>query len=337
MTKAKFYMIKWFPGSPRTGGDRVFMEIYNAIKDIPEVDVRLVEGFESSRDPNKIKLLLNLIFIHTRKNLYTFKLVKEGYEVYAGSSAGTFEYVQPFPVSTTGTAGKLQKVVATFRELTYKVLQLGINNLRIVIYASQYAQKNFKIEKKGLVEEVILPGMLSNIPNVNLENKEDLILTISRISRGKNLEMLGTMLKGVSYQHYLIGYCDDNVYLNKLRNKLPKTTIIPNASEEQKRDLLKKAKILLHAALYDTAPSVLSEAMAFAAIPIAHKSGGAPEIVPNEFLFDDFHSANEKINYFLRNYNPSIAEKLTSISKQFNVEKFRENIRNSIESYLQNK
>ena len=77
--------------------------------------------------------------------------------------------------------------------------------------------------------------------------------------------------------------------------------------------------------------------MAFAAIPIAHKSGGAPEIVPNEFLFDDFHSANEKVNYFLRNYNPSIAEKLTSLSKQFNVEKFRENIRNSIESYLQHK
>ena len=334
MQRLKFYMIKWFFGAPKTGGDRVFMEIYNSIKDVPEIEVILIEKFTFMRSPNKLTLLFNFIYNNLKKNLYISKLVREGFEVYAGSPVGTFEYQQPFPIVSGGIRGISEKIKQTFRTLIYKILQLGINNLRIVIYASQYAMENYRFKKKGLIEEIILPGMLFCTPEINFGNKEDLILTISRISREKNLEVLETILDGLSYTHYLLGFCDDLKYLERLKRKLTKTIIIPNATEEEKNDLLKRAKILLHTATYDTAPLVLSEAMANGVIPIAHKSGGSSEIVPMEFLYDDFLSAKKKVSYFLINYNRKIGEDLISMSKKFTVERFHQNIRESLLRYL---
>ena len=142
------------------------------------------------------------------------------------------------------------------------------------------------------------------------------------------------ILDNLSYAHYLIGFSDDPVYLNQLRKKLTKTIIIPNATEEQKYDLLRKAKILLHPAIYETAGLVLTEAMSYGVIPIAHRSGGSIEIVPNDFLFENTEDAKRKIEFFMHNYNAELVDRFTSIAGRFTVDRFHKDFVDIIKSYL---
>lgn len=332
MVGKKFYMVKWFAGEPGSGADKAFIEIYKALKDETEIDAILVERFGHKKGTNRLKSFLSEIYINFKKNLFVFKLIKEGNDVYAGSPVGTFEYLQPPPRVPKNNVKGFQRMTPFFFGSMYRMLRFGINNLKVVIYASQYAMDNYRIKKDGCIERIVLPGILVDLPVVNIMEKEDIILTIARINRDKNLEAIGTILEKLPYAHYLIGFSDNPVYLDWLRKKLTKTIIIPNATEEQKDDLLRRAKILLHPAMYETAPVVFMEAMSYGVIPIAHKSGGAIEIVQNNFLFENAEEAKRKIEFFMHNYNAELAEGLTSVAGRFTVDRFHKDIVDAIKS-----
>lgn len=316
------------------------MEIYKALKGVPEIEVFLVKDFENLRISrgsflSDLRLFFELAFVILKKDLMAIKLVKAGHEVYAGGLSGTFEYFQPPPQLVSHSIhSKLSNYEMKLLGFIDLFSRLGRNNIKIAIYASYNTKQYYRIKKSGIIEYVIYPGIIYEFPEVDPIKKEKIIVTLARISRDKNLEVLEEILKDLPYLHYLIGFCDDEAYLNMLRGKLAKSIIIPNATEEEKKNVILKAKILLHSAVNETAPIAFMEAMSYGVIPIANRSGGVPEIIPAEFLYDNFSEAREKVIYYMENYTDKISRELISVSKQFSVEKFHQDIRDVIHEYI---
>ncbi len=68
----------------------------------------------------------------------------------------------------------------------------------------------------------------------------------------------------------------------------------PNASAEQKADLLKRAKLYLHTMEGEHFGISIVEAMAMGCLPIVHDSGGMKEFVPAQFRYLNVEQAAEK-------------------------------------------
>jgi len=104
--------------------------------------------------------------------------------------------------------------------------------------------------------------IISNIPDLKYSNKENIIVTVSRIASEKNLEIIIKIMEYVPYEDYLIGLPTDLLRLEKLKNQLKKTKIILNASEDVKNEYLRRAKIFLNTSENEPFCLVIIEAMA---------------------------------------------------------------------------
>ncbi|MGC9167255.1 MAG: hypothetical protein ACP5GR_06435, partial [Thermoplasmata archaeon] len=82
----KIVFIKWFPGEPKTGGEKVFYYFYNILK--KWYDVQIVECLKNNTNRDRHIYLYYLIskpFEIVCRNRLSIKLVKMGYEVYSDS------------------------------------------------------------------------------------------------------------------------------------------------------------------------------------------------------------------------------------------------------------
>ena len=91
------------------------------------------------------------------------------------------------------------------------------------------------------------------------------------------------------------GVAEDKIsYLNSLKNKASENvTFHVNATENQKMEILKRSKILLHSFKGEHFGIALIEAMSAGLIPISHNSGAAKEdnIVDEKYRYKDIDSA----------------------------------------------
>ena len=213
--------------------------------------------------------------------------------------------------------------------------RFGRDNRKLVIYNSTFTMDKFRVVKKNGLERVLLPGILKNVPQLDYgDKKEQIVITISRISPEKNLESLENILRGIECRHFIIGYCSDFKYLNYLRSLLPNSKIIPNGTEEEKYNLLKKARILIHPSINEPAGMVYMEAMSYGVIPIAHDSGGTREIVPETYRYKNSEEANLKIKLYLNDYDENLLSSLQELSKKFTEDSFKRNLLSIMEEYF---
>jgi glycosyltransferase involved in cell wall biosynthesis len=112
-------------------------------------------------------------------------------------------------------------------------------------------------------------------------DRENIVVTISRIERMKNLDIITDIAKEVKEARFVIlGSKQSNSYYTHLMRRLRmlnlenRVKILINASEELKMEILKKAKIYLHPTKYEHFGIAVVEAMAAGLIPVVHKSGG---------------------------------------------------------------
>ena len=98
------------------------------------------------------------------------------------------------------------------------------------------------------------------------EKEYDTILQIAKQRPQLKFELIG-------------GVAEDKIsYLNSLKNKASKNvTFHVNATENQKMEILKRSKILLHSFKGEHFGIALIEAMSAGLIPISHNSGAAKE------------------------------------------------------------
>ena len=232
---------------------------------------------------------------------------------------------------------KLNKFYFLFLKFLDWLSRAGKNNLRIVVYASNYTKEKYKINKKDIKEYVVYPSTIKNIPDIDFSLKENIIVTVSRIIPDKKLEKLAEILEGLNYKHYLIGFEYNRNYTDKLKNLLPNSEFIINATEEQKNNILKRAKIFLNTSEYDTFPLTIPEALSYGLVPIAHNSGGPAEYLQKDFLYNNNKEAKEKVKIFMENYNFDLFTKIRNEAKKFTLKEFEKNLIDIIEEFNKDK
>jgi len=315
--KIRIVIFKWFMGEARTGGDRYLISLIEMLSKKFDVEVR--ECFPIKF--NNHRRLFRIISIPASivcTNIETFKLLKRGYQVLSKYFSGSIYIQQSF--NQNEVTLRFNPLFKYYSLIDY-VSRFGKNNTRLMIYVSNFMKENYRLKKKGINEYVIYPSIIDDIPDSKYSDKEDIIVTVSRISPEKKLDKILKIMDNLPYPHYLIGFSGDKLYLEKIRTQLKKTKIILDAPEDVKNDYLRRAKIFLNTSENEPFGLVIVEAMAYGVLPIAHKSGGPSEILPREFLYSDEKEAEELIKKYMAEYNEKIYNEMRQRARKFTKDK----------------
>jgi glycosyltransferase involved in cell wall biosynthesis len=194
-------------------------------------------------------------------------------------------------------------------------------------------------------------------PPVNIEkylplskyiDRENIVVTISRIEPMKNLDIVIDIAKEVKEAKFLIlGSIQSSSYYTHLMRKIrmlnleDRIKILVNVSEELKMEILKKAKIYLHPTKYEHFGIAIVEAMAAGLLPIVHKSGGPwIDIVDRGKYGIGFRTVEEfaeAIEYIMNADGTELSElqeKAYKGSQRFSFDKFERNITRLLESLI---
>ena len=140
------------------------------------------------------------------------------------------------------------------------------------------------------------------------------------------------------------GVAEDKIsYLNSLKNKASENvTFHVNATENQKIEILKRSKILLHSFKGEHFGIALIEAMSAGLIPISHNSGAPKEdnLVEEKYRYnDDIDSALNCLDKAVSEWNLDKASQLRKFAQNFSKENYNKNLKlfitNWIESHSQ--
>ena len=142
----------------------------------------------------------------------------------------------------------------------------------------------------SIIERFLNVKAIVLYPPVNIEkyltlskhrDRENIVVTISRIEPMKNLDIIVDIAKEVKEAKFVIlGSMQSISYYAHLMRRIrmlnleDKIKVLVNASEELKMKILKKAKIYLHSTKYEHFGIAVVEAMAAGLIPVVHRSGG---------------------------------------------------------------
>jgi len=183
-------------------------------------------------------------------------------------------------------------------------------------------------------------------PPVNVEeylplsrnrDRDNIILVIGRIEPAKNITLVPFIAEKVKNGRFVIigsigsySYYKHLVKLIKSLRVEDRVRILPNASEWQKIELLRRAKMYLHPMKYEHFGISVVEAMAAGLIPVVHRSGGPwTDIVEFGKYGFGFRTEEEAVSHVenLLELKEIELENLRSIviarSQYFNYEKFR--------------
>jgi glycosyltransferase involved in cell wall biosynthesis len=165
------------------------------------------------------------------------------------------------------------------------------------------------------------------------KQRDDLVVTISRIDPSKNLNMIIDIAKRVRNAKFIIiGTLSSRSYLRALIKEVKKNhleeriKILIDISEEQKMNLLRKAKIYLHTMKYEHFGIAIVEGMAAGLIPIVHKRGGPwIDIIERGkygFGFENLEDATNIIEFILGLGTNTLSELRSSIVEKAKVFSF---------------
>jgi glycosyltransferase involved in cell wall biosynthesis len=233
--------------------------------------------------------------------------------------------------------------------LPYLLYARKIQNYKnkLIIANSQFTADSIK-EFTDADVKVIYPPVSSNSfrqsPFKRCDaSREDLIVTVSRFSKDKKLEIIPYIAKQTEREvrFVIIGLLhDQKVYeaLIKSVKKLgltEKVKIMLNAPKKELEDLLGRAKIYLHTTPQEHFGISIVEAMASGCIPITHNSGGMMEFVPDRYRYEDLQDAVIKINSAMHEWRPQVAEDMFRIAQQFSEYNFSKNFIEIFSSYVE--
>lgn len=318
MILMRFICVKQYSGAFKTGGHYVFEVICEGLKRIGDVDV--VE-FPLYNTPSFLKRLE----IAVKMVRFVEDSLKAGYNVYGVGELGTIDYIQQ-TILDYGLTTRFRR----YREwLQFALLRRFRDNRKIKIYVSRYAASRYATNAADA--DIVYPPVKNYEKFFDPSRKEDLIITVSRITKEKNLELVGRLSETLPYKFAIIGFLRerDTDYLNSFKHRYPRVDIRMNVSEDEKADWLSRAKILLHPAINDPFPLTRLEAMSCGTVPLVHNSGGSPEGIPSDFIYNNIEECNTKIKKYLDGYDGALARSLIEKSRAFSPERFMENF-NSI-------
>jgi glycosyltransferase involved in cell wall biosynthesis len=345
---------------PVTGGEYVINTIYEILK-----KRFFVKNVSISPTVRRLKHTYKLPYI-VAKNYVDFgilissKFYRKNELVFTSWNPyfpvlGDLAYYQP-------EAGMLNPLSFTFREFTLK--NFGYNVLDVLTRLCKYPfskiskryytfMVNSKFTAKLLEEAygansfVIYPSVphLQKLLKADLKTKENMVLSVGRVVRRKNFELIGEIASKLKNTKFvLIGppSTETSKVLRSIRKKLKENNVqnfayLGRVSDEDKMKLMSKAKILLHPTRYEMFGLAIVEGMAAGCLPVVHNSGGPKEFVPSNCLFESTGEAIEKISEGLSSWSASTAEEMRYIASNFSNENFSRNIIKTVEMCFEKK
>ena len=160
------------------------------------------------------------------------------------------------------------------------------------------------------------------------EKEYDTILQIAKQRPQLKFELIGSVADIKFY----------NSYLDSLKNKASKNvTFHVNATENQKIEILKRSKILLHSCKGEPFGIALIEAMSAGLIPISHNSGAPKEdnIVEEKFRYNDIDSALNCLDKAVSEWNLDKASQLRQFAQNFSMENYNKNLKLFITNWIE--
>jgi len=173
--------------------------------------------------------------------------------------------------------------------------------------------------------------------------KENAVCTLSRFTPEKGYEtILEVARRTPDAQFYLVGSVSPDMvhYSKKLMRDAPNNVVFNiNANIEQKVNILKKSKVLLHGFIGEQFGIAIVEAMSSGIIPVTHDSGAPKEdaLVPPRFRYNDVDQAVKSVQDALSFWSPEQAEKLREAAKKFSPESFKTKMKSFILNWIKSR
>jgi alpha-1,2-mannosyltransferase len=203
-----------------------------------------------------------------------------------------------------------------------------------LIFANSYFTAKAIKESLGIAPKVLYPP----IPNfffqqdcsITEQPRENLVVTTARFGPGKGVEIVPDIanLTHKNIHYIMIGLAHDQSVVQAVRNKIKllhleeRITIVTNASRQDIKNYLTKAKVYLHTMKNEHFGISIAEAMSMGCIPVVHNSGGAPEFVPDKYRYSTIQQAAVIINDAIPNWNNIEAKHLIQLAARFSERNF---------------
>jgi glycosyltransferase involved in cell wall biosynthesis len=220
---------------------------------------------------------------------------------------------------------------------------------RLILANSRFTSRAI-MESLGLKSQVLYPPISQRFfekdesdSDLNAE-REDLVITIGRVHKGKGLEtipQIASMVRNKNVKFLIIGFAHSESAVEGINREIRKFGVSENVilkldvSQGEMKSLLRKAKVYLHPPILEHFGISIAEAMASGCIPVVYDNGGAKEFVPDEFRYSGLSDAAEKTASAIDNWNPSKAKLMDSIAEQFSETNYRKNFMRIFSAYLE--
>ncbi len=209
-----------------------------------------------------------------------------------------------------------------------------------IITNSNYTKNAIK-SAWGMDSVVIYPPCPQySFPLNDAQVKEDVVCSIGRFTEEKRYETIlevARRLPDVKFE--LVGSItpDKAWYLDNLQKNSPKNVVFHiNATVDEKIDVLKKSKVMLHGFIGEHFGIAYVEAMSAGIIPVAHDSGAAKidAIIEEKYRYNNIEEAVDSVKIALSSWSISESQRLREYAKKFSAESFRNNLGLFISKWL---
>ena len=160
----------------------------------------------------------------------------------------------------------------------------GLSRKPLILVNSKCIQEDFRT-RLNVNSMVVYPPVDTEVYYrlSRVGGRSNIVLTVSRIEEGKGLHLVPVLASRVRNSKFvIIGSAGrgSGRYVHEIAGKAEqlgvkdRVTIIPDATENVKRDLLSKAKIYLHTMTLEPFGMSIVEAMSSGLVPVVPRSGG---------------------------------------------------------------
>jgi glycosyltransferase involved in cell wall biosynthesis len=220
------------------------------------------------------------------------------------------------------------------------------NKGKLIIANSQFTAQAIK-DFLNVAVNVLQPPVLSSFYQKRVDSKsnENLVVTVSRFDSDKGLETISHIAKltAENVKFIIIGLLHNQNVLKSVHTSIQKLNLshkvsfLPNISQTELQNILKRAKVYLHTTLNEHFGISIAEAMAMGCIPIVHNSGGVTEFVPEAFRYNTIQEAAKKIGAAINNWTPANENELAQVVEKFKEDHFSKGFLTLFEQYERNK
>ncbi len=206
------------------------------------------------------------------------------------------------------------------------------------------AKKIYKYVK--IVPKVLYPPLMTSRKYDELASppKEDIIITISRISPEKRLEEIIAVAKLIKkYNFIIVGTISDENYYHRLlkttkENEIDNIRLFVNLPRNELVRLLRRARIYLHPPYAEHFGLSVIEAISYDCIPLVfYNSGSCTDIVSkidHELCYERMQDITYKLKYISDNYE-KILTNMKRIISYYSFDNFKKKLADLIDYIIE--